>query len=717
MAVRMDPSFTILFIGEDEPEALRVSTALARYEERRFQTRWSRTAALGVRELNAARLHLDSDEGPVSAILVDPRCAGRVDPSIVGTLRSAAPQIPMVILGRPSGETPLQGAPVILLKEPFDERAFPRTLAAILDWATVSKILAAEKHRSQTTLDSLGDAVISTNHQGLVTYLNAVAEQLTGWPIADAVGRPVDEVLQLVDAEKRVPVPNPLTDAARHNRAATLPRACNLVQRTGVEIPIEDSTSPIRDRTGNIDGGVMVFRDVSKARATALQLSYVAQHDGLTDLPNRSLLHDRLERALTAVKRHRAVLAVLFLDLDGFKQVNDALGHAVGDRLLQSVALRLSAAVRETDTVARLGGDEFVILLSEIVHVTDASRFAEKLLEAFRLPFVLDGHELHITASIGVVVPSGNCTRGEDILRHADSAMYEAKQHGRNNYQFYRADLNTRAIERQALEEKLRLALTRSEFVLHYQPIMNVATGELAGAEALIRWQHPVDGLLYPSQFMHVAEESGIIVSIGEWVLREACRQAATWETAGWQNLRIAVNISAVELRSAAFVAKVATTLAETRLAPHRLELELTETYLMQDTKATARVLNALRELGLQLALDDFGTGYSSLSYMRKFPIKTLKVDRSFVRDLTTDPDDASVVSAVINMGKSLNKRVVAEGVETRDQLAFLELHCCTEAQGYFFSRALPANALHEFIARANAPLAGQESFVKGRIC
>jgi len=467
-----------------------------------------------------------------------------------------------------------------------------------------------------------------------------------------------------------------------------------------VESAIEDSSAPIHDRYGRVTGAVMVFHDVSAARALTLKLAYVAQHDTLTDLPNRALLNDRLKQAITHALRHHTALALLYLDLDRFKHIYDSLGHLVGDQLLQTVALRLTECVRATDTVCRLGGDEFVILLSEVAHEQDAAVSADKLLQSIRTPYVLDDHELHVTASIGIVVHPGDGIEVETLLQNADSAMYEAKNRGRNNYQFYRSDLNSSAIEHQLLESGLRHAVKRQELQLHNKPIVNLGNGAVAGVEALIRWQHPTLGGVLPDQFISIAEESGLIVPIGHWVLREACRQAKAWQDGGLPDMRLAVNISAVELRSKEFVAGVESILADTGFDPKCLELELTETFLMQDSKSTSLVLSAIKALGVQLALDDFGTGYSSLSYMRRFPIDTLKVDRSFVRDLTTDASDASVVSAVINMGRSLHMRVVAEGVEALDQLLFLKQHGCSEAQGNHFSRPLRAPEFADWMRR-----------------
>jgi diguanylate cyclase (GGDEF)-like protein len=403
------------------------------------------------------------------------------------------------------------------------------------------------------------------------------------------------------------------------------------------------------------------------------------------------LLNDRLEQAIALGARHDATLAVLYLDIDRFKNINDSLGHLIGDRLLQAIALRLAECVRASDTVSRQGGDEFVIVLADTSTAADAMICAEKVLAVIRRPYSFEGNELHVTASIGIVSYPEDGTTVEMLLKNADSAMYEAKERGRDNFQFYRKDLNERALERQSTEGELRHALERGQMKLHYQPIVDIRSNAVTGVEALVRWEHPTRGLLCPVSFMQIAEESGLIVPIGQWILKEACRQAAAWHAAGFHPLRLAVNISAVELRSKSFVESVAATLRETGLDVDCLELELTETFLMQDSKSTSRVLQGIKDLGVHLALDDFGTGYSSLSYMRRFPIDALKIDRSFVDELATDQNDASVVNAVINMGRSLHMRVVAEGVETREQLMFLADNACPEAQGYLFSHPLDA--------------------------
>jgi len=412
-------------------------------------------------------------------------------------------------------------------------------------------------------------------------------------------------------------------------------------------------------------------------------------------------LNDRLAQAIAQARRNRKKLALLFLDVDRFKNINDSLGHDVGDHLLQTVAQRLLACVRSTDTVSRQGGDEFVILLSEVTHAQDAAVRADKILLELSTPYDVDQHELHVTVSIGIVTYPDDGLDAGTLIKNADFAMYHAKDSGRNNYQFFNQDMNVHAAVRQSLENDLRHAIEREEFVLHYQPKVNLETGAIIGVEALIRWRHLQHGLVPPARFIPIAEDCGLIVPIGRWVLREGCRQARAWQDAGLPPVRITINVSAVELRAKDFVPCVHAIVTEMGLEPQYLELELTETFLMQDSTSTSVVLLALKELGLQIALDDFGTGYSSLSYLKRFPIDTVKIDRSFVRDLTTDADDASIVSAVIGMGKRLHMQVVAEGVETPEQLVFLKEQSCPEGQGYYFSRPMVAEEFAKLLGAA----------------
>ena len=552
--------------------------------------------------------------------------------------------------------------------------------------------LFVEKERAQVTLNSIGDAVLTTDLSGNITYLNLVAEAMTGWTREESMGRPLSEVFNIIDGTTRQASANPAQLAIEEDRTVGLATNCVLVRRDGCEFAIEDSSAPIHNRDGRVAGSVIVFHDVSQSRAMTAKMTHLAQHDFLTGLPNRVLLTEMLMQAIGQASRHGTQVALLYLDLDHFKHINDSLGHAIGDRFLQSVANCLVACVRGTDTVCRQGGDEFVILLAEIEQPQDAAHVAEKLLAALAVPQLVNGHELHVTVSIGISVHPDDAFSADAVLQNADTAMYQAKADGRNKYRFFKPDMNTRAVHRLQVESRLRRALNQGEFLLHYQPQIDLASGAMTGSEALIRWLDPEFGLIYPAQFVAIAEECGLIVPIGRWVLREACRQVQAWVDAGLPAVTVGVNISAVEFRHKGFLEGVARILKETGLAPRYLELELTESILMRDAESSASVLQALKVLGVKLALDDFGTGYSSLSYLKRFPIDTLKIDQSFVRDIVTDTDDATIVSAVIAMGRSLKQRVVAEGVETPEQLAFLRTRQCERGQGFHFSHGLSSD-------------------------
>jgi len=579
-----------------------------------------------------------------------------------------------------------EGAQDYLIKGEIETRGLHRALRHAVERKAMEEALFAEKERAQVTLKCIGDAVACTDISGNVTFLNLVAERILGWTGHEATNRPMAEVLRILDANSRETIPNPMEMAVKQNRTVHLPPNCILIRRDGFEIPIEDSVAPIHNREGQVTGAVIVFRDISAARAMALQMTHSAQHDYLTGLPNRMLLNDRVGQAITLAHRHMKKVVVLFLDVDGFKHINDSLGHPVGDKLLQSIARRLVDCVRSSDTISRQGGDEFVVLLSEVEQPEDAAITARRMLQAVAESHSIDQHDLHVTASIGISVYPDDGLDAETLIKNADTALYQAKENGRQSYQFFESAMNVQAVERQSIEEMLRRALERNEFTLQYQPKVNLRTGEIAGAEALIRWTHSIRGPIPPAQFIPVAEECGLILPIGNWVLREACKQARTWLDAGFRLPTIAVNISAMQFRDENFLEGVFTILQDTSLDPTFLELELTESVLMKHAECTASILEALKAKGVQIAIDDFGTGYSSLSYLRKFPIDALKIDQSFVRQITTPSGETTIVSAVISMGRSLKLRVVAEGVETKEELAFLQGHQCEEAQGYYFS-------------------------------
>ncbi|MHB9094264.1 MAG: putative bifunctional diguanylate cyclase/phosphodiesterase [Eubacteriales bacterium] len=555
-----------------------------------------------------------------------------------------------------------------------------------------------EKERAQVTLHSIGDAVITTDASGKVEYLNTVAEDLTGWKNYQALGLPLSEVFNIINENTGEAVENPVEKCFREGRIVGLANHTQLIHRDGHRFAIEDSAAPIRNKDGEMIGVVLVFHDVSEKRNLLQQMIHQAYHDPLTDLPNRILFNDRLSLALAHAHRNKEMLSVLFLDLDRFKLVNDMLGHVMGDSLLKEVADRLAEHVRESDTIARLGGDEFTLLLPQIGHEEDAAKIAEKILRAFQQVFFIGGHEFQITASIGLALYPNDGQDAETLMKHADTAMYRAKEQGRNNYQLFTHSMNAKILERLAMESSLRHAIEREEFLVFYQPQVNTDTGQIKGMEALVRWQHPERGLIAPAEFIPLAEDTGLIVPIGERVLRTACAQNKAWQDSGFPPMRVTVNLSACQFQQGNVVETIARILKETGLDPHWLELEITESVIMQDIDYTIKTLNDLREMGIYIAIDDFGKGYSSLNYIKRFPVHTLKIDRSFVGDIIKNPEDAAIVTTIIVLAQNLKLKVIAEGVETAEQLDFLKRRHCVEMQGFLFSRPVPVEEFEKLL-------------------
>lgn len=572
--------------------------------------------------------------------------------------------------------------------------------------------LFEEKERAQVTLNSIGDAVITTDISGRVDYLNPVAQRMTGWTVAHAAGKRIDEVFHVIHAGTREPAPNPVELALRDDTTVTLVPDSVLVRRDGQLVAIEDSAAPIHDRDGNVIGAVLVFHDVTEARNTANRMSHLAQHDFLTGLPNRRLLDDRLAQAIASARRHRVQTALLFLDLDRFKPINDIHGHAVGDQVLQQIARRLKDAVRRNDTVCRQGGDEFVVLLSEVVSAESARQVAHNLLQQVSKPYEVDGQTLELSVSIGGSLYPDDGEDVETLTKHADIAMYHAKDAGRSNVQFFTQAMGQATRLRGEMENRLRHALSRNEMLLHYQPKKNLATGDITGLEALLRWQHPEQGLIAPDRFIPVAEETGLIAEIGLWALREACRQIRVWQDGGLKCPPVAVNVSARQFSNVEFPRSVLQALRDTGLGAELLELELTESVLMDDAATTIGMLQQFKAMGVRVTVDDFGTGYSSLSYLKRFALDTIKIDRSFVHDIPIDAEAAAIVAAVIGLAHSLKKKVVAEGVETPEQLAYLRVQGCDEVQGYCLCRPLPAADAEDFLRKANHLSTTQPSLV-----
>jgi diguanylate cyclase (GGDEF)-like protein/PAS domain S-box-containing protein len=462
-------------------------------------------------------------------------------------------------------------------------------------------------------------------------------------------------------------------------------------------------SAPLVDSKGRYRGRIWYFRDITARKLAEERVQYLAYYDALTGLPNRTLLQDRLAKALAGARRRKDKVAILFLDIDRFKDINDSLGHSFGDLLLQEVAEGLKRFTRELDTVARLGGDEFLIVLTSVKDIADAAVAAERIVKVMTAEFVVQGHSLSIGCSVGISIFPEHGADGESLIKNADAAMYSAKENGRNRFQFFTEDMNAQVVERLTLENSLRLALDKKELFLVYQPQMDIATGRITGLEALLRWQHPDLGLVPPDRFIRIAENSGLIVPIGEWVVRTACRQARKWQDEGLPAVSVAVNVSAVQFRQEGFCELIRRVLHETGLAPQYLELELTESLLLANADLMLSVVQELKAMGVTLAIDDFGTGYSSFSYLRQFRVSKLKIDRVFIRDVAVNPDDAAITTAIISMAKSLRLKVIAEGVEDEAQMSFLRAHQCDEIQGYYFSKPLAVDKVADKL-RGNSP-------------
>ncbi|TPW18100.1 MAG: PAS/PAC sensor-containing diguanylate cyclase/phosphodiesterase, partial [Halothiobacillaceae bacterium] len=550
--------------------------------------------------------------------------------------------------------------------------------------------LALEKERAQITLGSIGDAVITTDQNCIVKYLNPIAERITGWAESDAVNRPISEILHIVNEETRAELANAVATCIAFKQVVRIRESALIISQHGEETAAEIAAAPIVEKDNAVIGSVLIAHDVTSAKQMAKLMAYQATHDTLTQLPNRTLLIDRLKQSLARAPWLKKSLAVLFLDLDRFKLVNDTLGHDVGDALLQQVAQRLISCLRDGDTVSRLGGDEFIVVLTDISHISDVRILAHKINQLFEQPFQLAKDEFFTSTSIGISLFPKD---GEDphvLLKKADMAMYRAKASGKNNFVFYSEEMSTESAKNLSIETELRRALEREEFELHFQPQYDCKTHRMVGAEALIRWRHPKGYLIPPNDFIAIAEETGLIIPIGQWVIEQACHANVKWQRQGLAIVPIAVNIAGLQFQRGRLLADVTAALQRSQLPPQYLELELTEGILARDAEASTETLKKLKETGVSLSIDDFGTGYSSLAYLKRFPVSTLKVDRCFVKDITTDPDDAAICAAIIAMAHSLNLRVIAEGVETQEQLEFLTTHRCDTIQGYYFSKPLP---------------------------
>lgn len=569
--------------------------------------------------------------------------------------------------------------------------------------ATTRELQLTMRELQQTTtelqlrtraIEASANAIFITRAQGpdyVVEYVNPAFERITGYPPAEIVGK---SFRLLAGTDETQPGSIELLAAMNaHREAHATVRSC---RKDGTMYWNEIHVAPVRDEQGEVHHFVHVAYDVTETRRYQEQLEYRANFDALTGLANRNLLHDRLQQAISYASRFKKMVWVAFIDLDRFKFVNDSAGHNCGDTLLKVIAERLKTSVRAADTIGRMGGDEFVLVLPLFETGPMTAEIIEKIMMQVARPIPIAGKEFFVSCSIGIAVFPIDGTSAETLLMHADIAMYRAKEMGRNNYQFFEPALNTRTQARLRIEGALRNALARGEFLLHYQPQVDLKTGAIVGVEALIRWQHPEFGMVLPAEFIALTEETGLIVPIGAWVLRTACAQNQAWQAAGLGKLRVAVNLSGIQFAQHDIVQTVAAALAESGLDPACLEIELTESVVMHDVERTVTTLHQLKALGVQLSVDDFGTGYSSLAYLKRFPINVLKIDQSFVRDIATKPDDATIVVSIIALAHNLRLHVIAEGVETVEQLAYLRHHDCDEIQGYYFSRPVAATAIEQ---------------------
>ncbi|MDR7002754.1 diguanylate cyclase (GGDEF)-like protein/PAS domain S-box-containing protein [Neobacillus niacini] len=557
--------------------------------------------------------------------------------------------------------------------------------------------LIESKAKLSVTLDSIGDGVITTDINGKITYMNPIAETLTGWLQEESLGKDHQEILNIINEYSRGMVESPITKALAQKRVVGLDKDTLLITKKGTELPIDDSASPIIDHQGKIIGAVMVFRDLFEIKKYEEQIRYYAFHDTLTELPNRRLFYEKITTAMANSQRNSQPMALLFIDLDHFKFINDSLGHDIGDLLIKEVSSRLVACVREKDIVTRLGGDEFTIIL-ENISKEELEQIAKRVIQSLSASYMLKGNELFITPSIGISTAPEDGTDVDTMIKNADTAMYYVKMNGKNNYFYFNKEMNQQINRKMMIDKGLRKAIEKNEFILYYQPKVELGTGKIIGVEALIRWMHPEMGMVPPSEFISIAEETGQIKAIGKWVLHTACKQGQEWVEKGFPPLRIAVNVSLQQLMQDDFIHNVEETLHETGFNPENLEMEITES-VMQSGEYTIKVLHKLKEMGIYISIDDFGTGYSSLSYLKRLPLNALKIDKSFVDDIQIDQTDSDIVKTIIALAKTLKLKCIAEGVETADQSHFLKENGCHEVQGYYISKPIHVKEFEKLIA------------------
>ena len=567
-------------------------------------------------------------------------------------------------------------------REAVDPAGSARLVGTLQDVTEVRR--AEDRSRMlKEAVDSLQIGITFSDASGRIVYLNPAEARMHGYEVEELIGREA-RAFASIQTRRQAPPGNLKEGAAWRRESVNL-------RRSGEEFPVQLTSIPVRDREQRYLGIVTTCEDISEQKEAEEKINRLAYFDNLTGLPNRGMFLDRLHHSLALAARDGEMLSLVFLDLDNFKDINDTLGHAAGDKLLCDVALRLGACIRESDILARLGGDEFVVLLTSVACQERVSAAVQRMIDIFATPFQIDGRTVYSSASIGIALYPDDSHDASSLFRSADTAMYHAKNEGRAQFRFFSAEMNQKIMQRVALENSLRRGLERKEFFLVYQPQWDLKTNRMVGAEVLLRWQSEDYGLMLPSEFVSLTEDSGLIFSIGEWVLKSACLQAKRWAEEGHPEFKVAVNISGKQLKQADFVAMLTGIIRETGVDPCSLELEFTESVIMENAERTIETLAALKQMGVQLSIDDFGTGYSSLNYLKHFPVDRIKIDGSFVADLSRSNDDAAIVEAIITMAQSLSLKVLAEGVENSDQLHFLTALGCDEVQGFYLAKPMPA--------------------------
>ena len=688
--------FKLLLIEDDEDDYILTCDLLGEIKGTRYEIEWVSRYADALEAIT---------RGNHDVCLIDYRLGEGTGIELIKEAGGRGVNMPMILLTGQGGkeidhEAADAGAADYLIKGEIETALLERSIRYAVRNAQMHETLRESENRFRSVIESASDAIVLTDGDGRIFSWHKGAKGIFGYTEEEIIGKPFAALFSSRYCKAETGIESLL--AAGLLRLEGRAQELVGIRLDGEEFPLEISLSSWHSGGRNFYCGII--RDVTERKHLENQLSHQALHDPLTKLPNRVLFRNRLEHALARSDRRHIPLGILFLDLDNFKNVNDSLGHAAGDQLLVSVAERLSLCLRVGDTAARLSGDEFAVLVEEAVKPGDALAIAERITEVLRTPFLIDGKEIIVSTSIGITITTTGKENPEELLRNADVAMYTAKSQGKGQYVVFENKMHTALVERIEIENDLRRAVERQEFALHYQPIIELQTGRMTGMEALARWEHPTRGIISPMEFIPVAEETGLIIPLGRWVLETACRQARIWQNEyfGEEPFAITVNLSGRQFQQASLIETIKTALKKSGLPPACLVLEITESMMLQNTEATILKLHEIKDLGVRLAIDDFGTGYSALSYLQRFPVDILKIDKSFVDKISSGREGAAVARAIITMSDTLNLKTVAEGIEKIEQKEVLQNLGCELGQGYHFARPLDAEAMDEFLSRKN---------------